>query len=157
MAIGVLKDALPVLPKPHDIDSAEKAAIEIAPFLARDKKKDIQFVLKRSDKKEIVFILTPIIVDLLYRTLVQIAKGNAVTLVPTHAELSTQEAANLLNVSRPYFIRLLDQGRIPYHRVGTHRRIMFEDLLKYKEKSNDKSRKAREELTREAQDLDLGY
>jgi excisionase family DNA binding protein len=73
------------------------------------------------------------------------------------AILTTQEAADFLNVSRPYLIKLLEKELIPVRRVGRHRRIMFEDILKYKEKSKEKSRKARETLTQEAQDLDLGY
>jgi len=73
------------------------------------------------------------------------------------AILTTQEAADFLNVSRPYLIKLLEKELIPVRRVGRHRRILFEDILKYKEKSKEKSRKARETLSQEAQDLDLGY
>ncbi len=125
-------------------------------FLSRDGKKDIQFSLKRSSET-IEFFLTPPIVELIFRTLVHIANGDAVTLVPFHAELTTQEAANFLNVSRPYLIQLLEKGMIPFRRVGRHRRILFEDIVKYKGKSKEKSRNALQELTEEAQDLDLGY
>lgn len=157
MSVGSFKESMPVLPKSHDRDLAEKASAEIGPFLSQNKKKDIVFVMKRGNKKEVFFALSPAIVTLLYRTLVQISKGNAVTIVPIHAELTTQQAANLLNVSRPYLIQLLEAGKIPFHKVGRHRRILFANLLKYREKSKEKSRKAREELTRQAQDLDLGY
>ena len=150
-------NTLPILPKSHDVDLAGKASSEIGPFLSKDRKKDIQCILKRPNKKEIVFFLTPAIVDLLLRTLIQVAEGNAVTIVPIHAELTTQEAANLLNVSRPYLVRLLEQGKIPFRKIGRHRRIMFEALLKYREKSKEKSRKLRQELTKDAQELDLGY
>ncbi len=83
--------------------------------------------------------------------------GDAVTIVPFQAELTTQEAADFLNVSRLYLIKLLEKELIPVRRVGRHRRILFADILKYKEKSKEKSRKVREALTQEAQDLDLGY
>ena len=150
--------SVPSLPKTHDIALAEQASIQMCSFLSGDRKKDILFSLKRSGGKEVIeFSLTPAIVDLIFRSLVHIAKGDAVTIVPFHAELTTQEAANFLNVSRPYFIRLLEKGAIPFHRTGRHRRILFEDVLKYKEKMKAKSHKISDELIKEAQDLDLGY
>lgn len=148
----------PVLPKAHDIDLAMKATSEMRTFLSGDGKGDIQFSLKRKNKNgSVEFFLPPAIVELIFRTLHHIADGNAVTLVPIHAELTTQEAANLLNVSRPYLIQLLEEGKIPFNKVGRHRRILFADILKYQEESKRKSAKARDELIKEAQDLDLGY
>jgi excisionase family DNA binding protein len=152
------RKAVPVLPKTHDINLAEIASIQMSSFLANDGKKDIRFSLCHSTSKDVVeFDLTPAVVELIFRTIVHIATGNAVTIVPFHAELTTQEAANLLNVSRPYLIKLLEEELIPVRRVGRHRRVLFEDILKYKEKSKKKSRKARKALTQEAQELDLGY
>lgn len=150
------KGTMPVMPGSHDIHLAKKASGEISSFLSQDKNRDLQFVIKKT-KKEVTFFLSPAIVELLFRTLIQIAQGNAVTLVPIHAELTTQEAANLLNVSRPYFIRLLEGKKIPFHKVGRHRRVFFHDLMMFREKSKEKNRKARRELTEHAQDLDLGY
>lgn len=94
---------------------------------------------------------------LLRDLLVEMARGNAVTIVPTHAELTTQEAANILNVSRPYLVKLLEQGKIPFTKAGTHRRIRYQDLMQYREKLDGDSQVALDELVLQAQENSMGY
>jgi excisionase family DNA binding protein len=95
--------------------------------------------------------------ELLVEILGQMANGNGVTLLSTQAEMTTQEAAELLGVSRPHLVSLLDGGKIPHRLVGTHRRVRVADLMAYKASRYVEQRAALNELTREAQEQGLGY
>lgn len=81
------------------------------------------------------------IVYVLERVVEVMARGDSITVVPVGREVTTQQAADLLSVSRQYLIRLLDAGRIPFRRTGNHRRLRVEDVLSFKEK-RDKDRRA---------------
>lgn len=101
--------------------------------------------------------LPPGAVALLVEVLEAMAAGRGITLVPENAELTTVQAASILNVSRPYLIKLLDEGTIPHRKVGKHRRILMEDLMAFKARDERERQAILEELTREAQEQDQGY
>ncbi len=85
------------------------------------------------------------------------SQGKSIALMPTDAEVSTQQAAEILNVSRPHVIKLLEKGEIPHKKVGSHRRILLQDILKYESNFKLDRRKKLNALTKEAQQLNLGY
>ncbi len=103
---------------------------------------------------ETVHLPTPA-VRLLKEILRQMARGNGVALTPLHAELTTRQAAGLLQVSRTHLVQLLDGGRIPCRKVGAHRRVRAEDVLAYRREAEARRREALDELTARDQELGL--
>jgi excisionase family DNA binding protein len=121
-------------------------ARETSRILARIRKPGPLRVRLLDDPKTETVKLPAQAVKMLVRILEEMACGNAVTLMPVHAELTTQKAADILNISRPSMIRLLDEGEIEFRKVGTHRRVRFEALMAYKRKSDAARRSALEDL-----------
>lgn len=87
--------------------------------------------------------------------LVNTAAGRSVKVIPMHAELTTQQAADLLNVSRPHVVKLMDKGVLPGHKVGTHRRIYAADVHSYKHQRDIEGRIAADELTALTEEMGL--
>lgn len=142
------------LPSEAEASLAEQSSRALAAFV--NSKKNPEILIKEGKKQEQVEIPAAAF-RLLVDILTQMSEGNAVTLVPIQNELSTQEGADLLNVSRPYFVNLLEEGKIPFRNVGTKRRIFAKDILAYKVKEDEARYKALAELTEQAQKLKMGY
>ncbi len=125
--------------------------------LLGEQQTEYRIQLLENDHAGEVLVVPAMAMRLLVHVLSEMANGNAVTVIPVHAELSSQQAANLLNVSRPFLIRLLEDGAIPFHKVGTHRRVRVSDLISYKHETDKQRLKALEELAEQAQRLNMGY
>ena len=97
------------------------------------------------------------IARLLLALLEEISTGNPLSIIPLQTEMTTQQAADLLNFSRPFLVKLLENGSIPFYKVGKHRRINASDVLTYKEKLRNTSKNALNELVEDAQKLNMGY
>jgi excisionase family DNA binding protein len=96
-------------------------------------------------------------VTLLMNILDAMASGQGVTLIPEDAELTTVQAADMLHVSRPFLIKLLDEGKIPYRKVGKHRRIRGEDVMNFKRAIDQEREAVLDQLVADAQEQDMGY
>jgi excisionase family DNA binding protein len=145
--------AVPLLPSPEDVQRARLSGQKLAALAATGNPLTIQVESAGTPSIE----LPAPAVHLLMKILEDMAAGRAVTIVPVKAELTTQQAADFLNVSRPFLIDLLESRKLPFRLVGTHRRIRFEDLTRYKESIDRDRREVLDELAAESQRLGLGY
>ena len=152
-----MQSAVIKLPTPEVTEEA-RAALRAFSALPR-RRTDSRTVQVRSDGegRPISATVPREAFELFLEILGQMANGNAVTIVPVHAELTTQQAADLLNVSRPFLVGLLDDGRIPFRMVGAHRRVKAADLLAYQQRDESARKKVLDELTAEAEKHGLGY
>lgn len=142
-------------PTSLEVDQTEAAADAARALVMLLRESEPQVEL-RTNEGEAITVPTPafrLFIDLL--TL--LANGDGVVLIPEHAELSTQQAADLLNVSRPYVVQLIEERKLPARRVGTHRRVLLRDLLEYKRRDDTEREAVLQELADEAQRLGLGY
>ena len=141
------------LPDQETAKLARASAAELSQLLDQSPKSDRAHVI--IDGQDLVLPLQALV--LLRNLLTEFARGNAATIVPLNAELTTQQAADILNVSRPYLIGLLEKGELQFTKVGTHRRILFEDLMAYKNMMKERSSSAMDQLVEIAQEAKLGY
>ncbi len=144
-----------VIPDKKDSQLAIKSSQRLAtlPIV----KKSITIHITGKNKVEVSTELPSTVFRLLLDILTQLGEGNAVSVIHMQKELSTQDAANILGVSRPYFVRLVEKGEIPFHKVGKHRRVYASDVLDYKAKIYADREKTLQKLTKQAQKLNMGY
>ncbi|WP_282810230.1 helix-turn-helix domain-containing protein [Thauera humireducens] len=146
----------PDLPTAEEVTLARESSRLLSLYLSSQDESQSIRVIDAAGEHEAVRLPTAAY-RLLIDILSEMAQGNAVSLIPVHAELTTQEAADMLNVSRPHLVKLLDGGTIPFHKVGTHRRVYYQDLVSYKNRIDADRTKALEELAAQAQELNMGY
>lgn len=143
-------DILP--PTETESSQARESYEKLAPFV--EPKRPLTFIVADAEHKEPIQLPAEV-VALLKKVLEAMVAGHGITLIPLHAELTTMEAADILNVSRPYLIKLLEADEIPYRKVGRHRRIRLDDLMAYMKESDRKSRAAMDELVALSEELGL--
>jgi excisionase family DNA binding protein len=145
-----------VTPTPDDSRLAQESSRRLAKLLGSRENK-LRLRIQQDDEPEETIAIPLAAFRLLADILTEMAKGNAVTLVPIHAELTTQQAADLINVSRPFLIEQLEKGAIPFRKVGKHRRVLFQDLMAYKQEMDQNRLKALDELSAQAQEPGMGH
>jgi excisionase family DNA binding protein len=142
------------LPSKEDVELARTSGQRLAPLARRGQPLTLRV---RDAGQEETIELPAGAVRLLAAILEDMASGHAITIVPQNAELTTQQAADFLNVSRPFLVQLLERKQLPFRLVGSHRRVRIEDVLRYKENIDAERRKVLDQLAAEAQELKLGY
>ena len=145
----------PIVPTAEDAELAKKALHILASHQDQSMDLHVQIIQKRKTPERL--FLPPSAVRLLFTILDEMPAGNAVTLIPVHAELTTQEAADVLNVSCPFLVNLLEEQKVPYRKVGTHRRILFADLMRYKHQVDADRRAVLDQLTHDAQVMKMDH
>jgi excisionase family DNA binding protein len=145
-----------VLPSEQEAVIARESSRALAPF--RDTKRgSLRVRVTDNDGgRETEVEIPAAAFRLLADALAEMSLGHAVTFIPQHAELTTQQAANVLKVSRPYLVGLLEQGAIPHRKVGTHRRVPFAALIDYKNKIDAARRDTIVQLMRDGEELEMG-
>lgn len=146
-----------LVPSERETEEAKVLSRMLSPSIRRNCSLTLRIVDETAAEQEAIITLPANAARLLLEILVQMAEGKAVTLLPTQAELTTQQAAAILNVSRPFLVRLLEHGQLPYRKVGTHRRILLRDVIAHQEGTDATRSRSLDELANLSQELNLGY
>jgi excisionase family DNA binding protein len=141
--------AAPADPPPDkgSSDAARRALRDVTDYMRRHPSEPATVHIVVKDQEDTELVVPRSVMDVLAGALEHIAAGRNVSIVPTDAELTTQQAADLLNVSRPFLIKLLEDGEIAYRKVGTHRRVLVKSLLDYRRRDDARRAQAADELS----------
>ena len=147
----------PAVPSATEVIMAQETSRHLRDILVDmiEEETEYRFQILQDDEPGQVFAIPAPAMQLLVQALAEMGQGNAVTLTSIHTEVTTQQAADLLNVSRPYLVKLLEEGEIPFRKVGTRRRIQLQDILTYKRAMYEKRLATLNELTAYDQELGL--
>jgi len=145
-----------VTPTEAEARLARESVKELARLLESNQE-DPRFRLQQDGELADPIALPLSAIRVLKNILAEMAQGHGIAMVPVNTELTTEQASELLNVSRPYFISLLDEAKIPFRLLGTHRRVRLVDVMAYKGRNDQDRLKVLEELVAQAQELDMGY
>lgn len=141
-------------PTPEVVEQSKQSSRALSKYHSSD---SVFLQISGSDGPHDDIVLPGVVMQMLLDILSEFSKGNAVGVIPHKAEMSTQQAANLLNVSRPHLVKLLERGEISFKKVGSHRRVEFGAIKTYKDKVDRERESTLDELGQLSQDLDMGY
>lgn len=150
-----VRQVLPPKMSPSELDMARSAQRCIMEAL--DHSRAAVITLTTTDGSHPTVELPPGALKLIGQLLGAMGEGRPITLMPSKQEFSTVEAANFLNVSRPFVVKEIEEGRLPHRKVGTHRRVAFEDLMTYARETRKHQESALERMSENARELGLDY
>jgi excisionase family DNA binding protein len=154
-ALEKVREVLPPEMSPEDIKMARAAQRCIMEAL--DHSRAAEITLTTTDGGHPTVALPPSALKLIGQLLGVMSEGRPIALIPSKQEFSTVEAANFLNVSRPFVIKEIEEGRLPHRKVGTHRRVAFEDLVTYAREMRKRQEGALQRMAENARELGLDY
>src|ERR1700761_7664490 len=154
MTLSMLRTIEPSSISETDKHAAHEASRALAQLSGRG---SVHVEAEAANGSRQTFVLPAAAVRLLTDMLVHLADGRAVSVMPEDAELTTRQAADMLNVSRPHVVKLIGKGALPHRMVGTHRRLLLQDVIAYKARRYRETGEAMDELAAEAQELEMGY
>ena len=142
------------LPTQQDIEQAKETSRQLSKYHNFDR---VQMSIEDPNGVKESIVLPGMAMQMLLNILADISRGNPVSVIPYKTELTTQQAANILNVSRPYLVKLLENGEINHHKVGTHRRIYVKDVIEYKAKIDSERSNTLDKLAELSQEIGMDY